>query len=69
MKIFFHFILMISLSFCEQIPQNIPSANMGTLDLLDWDFELKPGSKDGNINLDGEWEFYWMNLLDTVLIG
>jgi signal transduction histidine kinase len=65
MKIFFHFILMISLSFCEQIPQNIPSANMGTLDLLDWDFELKPGSKDGNINLDGEWEFYWMNLLDT----
>jgi hypothetical protein len=31
-----------------------PKAVKGVLDLRDWDFE-----KDGNINLDGEWEFYW----------
>ena len=31
-----------------------PKAVKGVLDLRDWDFE-----RDGNINLDGEWEFYW----------
>jgi signal transduction histidine kinase len=31
-----------------------PKAIKGVLDLRDWDFQ-----KDGNINLDGEWEFYW----------
>ncbi len=32
----------------------LPKAVKGILDLREWDFE-----KDGNINLDGEWEFYW----------
>jgi signal transduction histidine kinase len=31
-----------------------PKAVKGVLDLRGWDFE-----RDGNINLDGEWEFYW----------
>jgi len=31
-----------------------PKAVKGVLDLREWDFE-----HDGNINLDGEWEFYW----------
>jgi hypothetical protein len=35
----------------------IPKAVKGVLDLRDWDFE-----KDGNVNLDGEWEFYWKEL-------
>lgn len=30
----------------------------GTLDLTDWDFD-----KDGAISLNGEWEFYWEELL------
>lgn len=35
-----------------------PVANQGYLDLSDWDFE-----KNGNVKLDGEWEFYWDELL------
>jgi len=35
----------------------IPKAVKGVLDLRDWDFE-----KDGTVNLDGEWEFYWKEL-------
>jgi signal transduction histidine kinase len=64
---FFIIILIISLNFCNQIPRTIPSPIKGTLDLLDWEFEPKPGFglKDGNINLDGEWEFYWMELIDA----
>jgi two-component system sensor histidine kinase ChiS len=31
-----------------------PKAVKGVLDLTQWNFE-----KDGTINLDGEWEFYW----------
>jgi hypothetical protein len=31
-----------------------PKAVKGVLDLRDWNFE-----RDGNINLDGEWECYW----------
>lgn len=34
-------------------------AEKGILDLSDWDFE-----KDGKVNLDGEWEFYWQKLLE-----
>ncbi|WCL47784.1 adenylate/guanylate cyclase domain-containing protein [Leptospira sp. GIMC2001] len=32
----------------------IPFAEKGVLDLRDWDFE-----RDGNIELKGEWNFYW----------
>ncbi len=35
-----------------------PLAKNGVLDLRDWDFK-----KDGVVNLEGEWEFYWEKLL------
>ncbi|MCX7843127.1 MAG: ATP-binding protein [Clostridia bacterium] len=35
-----------------------PSAKKGVLDLSDWNFE-----KNGNVMLNGEWEFYWDKLL------
>ena len=36
-----------------------PLARKGILDLRDWDFE-----KDGIAYLNGEWEFYWYQLLE-----
>ena len=36
-----------------------PVAQKGVLDLRDWDF-----TRDGGINLDGQWEFYRDHLLD-----
>lgn len=36
-----------------------PRAINGVLDLSDWDFE-----QDGVVQLDGEWEFYWEQLLE-----
>lgn len=36
-----------------------PAAKNGILDLTNWDFE-----KDGIVTLDGEWEFYWNELLN-----
>ncbi len=35
-----------------------PTAKNGILDLGDWDFE-----KDGRLNLNGEWLFYWQDFL------
>jgi len=35
-----------------------PQVINGVLDLSDWDFE-----QDGPVRLDGEWEFYWKQLL------
>lgn len=35
-----------------------PSANLGTLDLTNWDF-----SEQGTVDLKGEWEFYWQRFL------
>lgn len=35
-----------------------PQAVRGVLDLADWDF-----AANGNIALDGQWEFYWQQLL------
>ena len=58
-KIFF---ILISLSLvifnCTKINHEFPKAEKGVLDLKNWDLE-----KDGMINLNGEWEFYWMQLL------
>jgi len=34
-----------------------PIAKKGVLDLSSWDF-----TKDGNVKLNGQWEFYWQNL-------
>ncbi|WP_432663520.1 ATP-binding protein [Wukongibacter baidiensis] len=39
-------------------PKRSPAAEKGVLDLTDWDLE-----RDGPIKLDGEWEFYWKQLL------
>ncbi len=36
-----------------------PVAVKGVLDLRGWNFE-----RDGSVNLDGEWEFYWDRLLE-----
>ena len=36
-----------------------PAAKQGALDLSNWDFD-----KDSIVTLDGEWEFYWNQLLD-----
>lgn len=35
-----------------------PIANKGSLDVSGWDF-----SKQGNLRLDGQWEFYWNDLI------
>ena len=51
----FHCFLGFLLTFgCQQKQAEPPKAKEGVLDLRDWDFE-----KNGNVNLDGEWEFYW----------
>jgi hypothetical protein len=36
-----------------------PKAIKGVLDLRDWSFDPLEDSENGNIKLDGEWEFYW----------
>ena len=36
----------------------MPKAQKGVLNCTDWDFE-----KDGYVNLEGEWEFYWQQLI------
>ena len=38
--------------------KELPKAKNGVLDLADWDL-----ARDGSINLSGEWEFYWEQLL------
>ena len=35
-----------------------PKVEKGTIDLTDWDFNC-----DGNVKLNGEWEFYWNTFL------
>lgn len=42
---------------CQNSPADYPRAVEGTLDLSGWDF-----AKDGPVNLEGEWEFYWKQL-------
>lgn len=39
-------------------PPQMPRAVQGILDLRGWDF-----GKDGVLSLEGEWEFYWQQLL------
>ena len=41
------------------LPKTAPEAVGGLLDLSSWDFKT-----DGPVNLNGEWEFYWMQHLD-----
>lgn len=42
---------------CQSFQKKNPEVKNGLLDLSDWDFE-----KDGDVNLDGTWEFYWNKL-------
>lgn len=53
------FLFIIILSNCNESKEikNQPEAIKGVLDLREWDFE-----KDGPVNLNGEWEFYWKAL-------
>jgi serine phosphatase RsbU (regulator of sigma subunit) len=44
---------------CSPLTNKIPVAENGILNLSDWHFE-----SDGTIKLDGEWEFYWKNILN-----
>lgn len=54
----FCLLLILSLCFsCKQSDTPTPQAKDGYLDLSGWDFE-----KNGEVNLDGEWEFYWNKL-------
>lgn len=58
-----YFFLLFTLFFfsCSQPVQNIPIVKNGILDLSSWDFE-----RDGSVSLDGDWEFYWGQLLTPV---
>ncbi|TGK07660.1 adenylate/guanylate cyclase domain-containing protein [Leptospira semungkisensis] len=38
--------------------RHFPTAKDGILDLRDWDFQ-----KDGSAELNGDWQFYWMELI------
>ena len=49
--------LMLVLFSCNPSAKKTPQIKNGVLDLRNWDFE-----KDGNINLDGNWAFYWEKL-------
>jgi len=58
-SVFFSYIILILvvaiLGSCgEDSKTSMPKAKNGVLDLSNWDFE-----KQGNIALDGEWQFYW----------
>jgi signal transduction histidine kinase len=54
-------ILLLCVCACEQQSKTIipPLAVKGMLDLTNWEFE-----RDGPVNLTGEYEFYWNQLLD-----
>lgn len=43
----------------DSLRRDMPFAENGTLDLKEWDFK-----KDGLVKLNGEWEFYYGQLLD-----
>ena len=50
------------LSFGQQL-QAKPLVQNGLLDLSEWDF-----ARDGSIELNGTWQFYWNQHLDPDLI-
>lgn len=54
---------LIPVIFCSEANRNKPVAEKGKIDLSSWDFQ-----RDGNINLDGEWEFYWKETLSGLQI-
>lgn len=52
------FIVLLCVS-CSDSQKRKPETEKGFLDLSSWNFE-----KDGLVNLDGKWEFYWGKLLE-----
>ena len=44
---------------CNNDKKTYPVAKKGVLDLRGWDFD-----RDGNIALNGEWKFYWKELIN-----
>ena len=54
--VFFLFFGACNHNFQEKTP---PKAIKGILDLTDWNFK-----SDGNVDLSGEYEFYWKQLLE-----
>ena len=53
------FVVFILLGFSLDAEANTPKLANGRLDLSEWDL-----NHDGNLNLDGPWEFYWDRLLN-----
>lgn len=58
--LFLAFPLFILISACSGDHKPPPRAVNGVMDLTNWDF-----TKDGNVNLDGEWEFYYGSFLHS----
>lgn len=52
------FLVTVFLLISSKPPIHQPTAEKGYLDLSDWDF-----NKQGNVKLEGDWEFYWNKLL------
>jgi len=55
-------LLLLLLSYCTKTNHEkiLPKASKGVLDLRNWDFE-----KNGNLYLDGDWEFHWKKFLSS----
>jgi class 3 adenylate cyclase len=56
-------ILLLFLSCTKNSSIVIPKAEKGYLDLRQWNFH-GANTNNGNINLDGEWEFFWEEWVD-----
>lgn len=53
-------LVMLAIYFSQEKPPAVqPVAKQGYLDLSGWDFD-----KNGSVNLDGQWEFYWDRLAE-----
>ncbi|MBF9014049.1 MULTISPECIES: diguanylate cyclase [unclassified Oceanispirochaeta] len=59
LAIFFTFFLISSCSSDRFPPLEVEQAQKGVLNLQNWDFE-----ENGNINLEGEWAFWWKEILE-----
>jgi hypothetical protein len=59
-KILLLIIIIFGIISCNTNQKKPPMAKQGILDLRNWDFE-----KDGNVRLDGDWEFYWHEFLSS----
>src|SRR5659263_52215 len=52
-------ILLLLMVFSSACAADNSKISTGILDITQWDFNI-----DGNISLDGDWEFYWNKLLN-----